>query len=192
VRPGGWGFATAFPGSARWDKAGENLLNGLENQSYRQIRANHQGVFAFRTLLEHLQWDIPENWRHRHPEARGMLYPYALVETTVTVLRLAACLWQEHLHHADVHVLLRLARTRNWLLPPHGPRAVGYQLLEGWHAAEKDTIACGLHRLPAESFTGDQDSLALDLLADLYAEFDYTRESIPCFDLDKQKFHAPC
>lgn len=118
ARPDGWTFVTAFPGSGQWFKAKKLLVNGIEDIGYRRIRVDHHGVFAFRTLLEHLQWDIPERWRKQRPEAPGMIYPHAIIDATVSVLRLAARLWREHLHNADLHALLRLTGTSGWLLPP--------------------------------------------------------------------------
>lgn len=191
ARPDGWSFVTAFPGTGKWARGGKELASGYDEQGYRQIRANHAGLFAFRTLLEHLQWDIPENWRRQRPDAAGMLYPYALVETTVSLLRLAAELWKEHLHDADLHAHLQMTHTKGWLLPHCGPHNLAYLHLDHWHKIDANTITSGPHRMPAESFRERADAFAHALLTDVYAEFDYDPKHIPCFDPATGSFQPP-
>ena len=189
--PQGWTFVTAFGGSAKWARGGRELRSGDPESGYREIRADHTGVFAFRTLLHHLQWDVPENWRGHHPDAPGMLYPYALVDSTVSVLRLAAKLWEEHLHDADLHASLRLTHTKGWLLPPYRPNTIGYHMVESWHATREEEITSGPHRMAAEAFAERPDALAFQLLTDVYAEFDYWPKHIPCFDPATGRWQAP-
>ena len=191
ARPDGWTFATAFQGNAAWGKGGRILRSGDPEQGYRQIRATHDGRLAFRTLLDHLQWNLPEDWQRQRPAAPGMLYPQALVESTVAVLRLATELWKDHLHDADLHASLRLSHTKGWLLPPYGPTAVQYLHVEYWHATEEESIASGPHRMEAESIAERPDALAKILLTDVYAEFEYWPENIPGFDPATGKGEAP-
>ncbi len=190
IRPDGWSFATARPGNACWRRNKRLLESGLQKQVYRWLRVDQKGLLAFRTLLEHLQWDVPQGWRKSLPKARGMLYPYALVETTVSVLRLAARLWEPHLQDARVHAMLQLAGTRRWYLPPFGPYAPGYFHMDRWKHTEEDSISCGPYAVAARAFLENADRLAFELLADLYDEFGYPPFVIPCFN-DAGRFTPP-
>jgi len=188
ARPQGWTFQTSFPGSAKWRGGKSILQSGDKDRSYRQMRVEDEGVLAYGGRLEHLQWDNPERWQAEHPQAPGMIYPLTLVESVVSVLRLARELWTPHLADADVHAQMLLTGTKGWLLPPYRPGTVGYLFVKDWHAQETEEVESSPQRIPGSSFAENPDALAWDLLVDLYQGFDYEPECIPWFDVKEKRF----
>lgn len=188
ARAHGWTFQTAFPGSAKWRRGRELLLSGNEELGYRQIRAEATGVLAFRTLLEHLQWDEPSKWSSKHPDAPGMIYPYALVESVVSIVRLGHEIWSSQLPETEIHARLLLTGAKGWLLPPDRPGTVAYLFAEEWHSFPKDELDPLAQRTAGHSFADNPDALAWDLLVQLYQEFDYEPECIPWFDAKERRF----
>ncbi|MFQ5749721.1 MAG: helix-turn-helix domain-containing protein [Planctomycetota bacterium] len=191
VRPNGWSFVTGLGGNAVLKRNRRLLLSGNSENGYRELRADGRGRLAFRTRLEHLQWGGLESVKKSFPRAQGVLYRDALIETTVSALRLAGRLWQERPPESEIKTVVRLEGIRNWFLPPGRPRTITFGHPNAWRPAEQDEIVAGPHRFEAESFLRNPDEAAWTLIADIYAEFDVEEEIIPCFSDPPRRFVPP-
>lgn len=190
ARTNGWSFHAPHGRTPRWKEPGKILIGGDEEYEYRQFYADHRGRLFFRTRLEHLQWNLPEAFLSGPGKQGGAIYPYALAEMTVSVMRFAQRLWAEQPPESDVYAAMLLTGTKDWHLPPCGPDKLAYRRIELWSRTSEPELLAGPHRLPAASFQANPDALAFELLAGIYDRFDYSSDRIPWFDQSSLRFTA--
>jgi hypothetical protein len=140
------------------------------------------GEIAFRVSLERLA--------HR---AAGELYPYALVEFPVSVMRLAATLRRTFGGDPSGDVLadVALIGARGMRIPPGSPRSIAYGIET--RVIEEDSIRPEPHRESVASLLESPDAFAWRALTALYFSLGLLPDRMPLdvYDERHRKIHFP-
>ncbi len=144
------------------------LRHGDGDDSYVQVKRN--GAIEFRATLDRLHWKRPE------PE----IWPYALIEFPVSLMRLAAKL-VESKGPEVTHVLVDFAfiGMRGRTLRPGSPRypAIGTRKPEAF--ADDDLVPDKPFRFDRDELINAPDRCGLRLVTRIYEGFGFDADAIP-------------
>lgn len=123
------------------------------------------------------------------PDAK-VLWPYAIVEGTVTFLRLLRSLAPPR-SNAAVDVELGLWRPEGWRLVPHAPGSFAWEIhgTERWQPPCDRSLAVKLPRVTCRELVNTPlDPRARALLTAYYEELGYAPTDVPFWDEKRQEF----
>ncbi len=199
-RPTGWTFVNLRDSV---QTAQGHLRQGSNEGSL--IRVHRDGWIDFRTPLDWLRYVDPF-------DETPLIYPYAILERTVSVFRLArtlysnlqlrvptsvdhrtavkrASLLKHRLDRFEVAAEIALIGARGWRLRPYSPKAVGYRFKE--YESEFCSQDLLLERplvFRAAEVLDNPDRCALRLLIPVYESFGFSEDKIPS-EFDRASGH---
>jgi len=152
---------------------------GFENEriDFHHMKLVKNGHLEFWTEVDRsFCWQQDAAEMKLHPR----LYPYAVVEHPVSFVRLYHFLAEFLGFDCDVILQLQFVNIKGAILFPHRPGTTRFDFpLEPVKSLERNRLVFQPKKF-AKDF--DPDPAALELIKDLYYEFDYGREHIPFFD----------
>jgi hypothetical protein len=196
-RPHGWVFPmqTAFgDGEASWKKPGMQLTSGIPSSAYRLMFISNEGWACFSMGLDNLQWGVPNDFPNTHPGAKGLINPLPFLEYTTSAIHLLPHIWPDYANSSNTKLqfTFMLNGIRGWFLPPYAQEKLGYHHpLNPWKQF-LDAKDLGIQKSAwASSLNSNPDSIAYELIEDVYREFGHNPKVIPYFKGDPPVFSPP-
>ena len=176
-------------------KRGYVLSSGSRSELYRSAQLDLRGALAFATRLDVLLGDrVPGCPRP------NTIHPLSLIETIVSCLRLFGTLIESTGSRGTVVSALDLLGIYEHNLPPYRHGTYGFSFDANWQAPYAETSLSEIVRASseAESFAGNPDRMAHELITWIYEEFGYdsralgaSGEGVPYWDPERERFAFP-
>jgi hypothetical protein len=185
-RPSGWSFANPYvEPTRRTDGSVRNAWppEPVESEDWWSVDVRANGAIVYEAGLERLSAHGARG-RTRSDDSPPELWPLALAELPVSVLRLAATLYDGSLRDEDrVLADLSLFGLRGWKLRPGSPRFLGpgvvWDFSEGVVFEERDLLLQQPLVFTWREVRETPDRCGFRLMQALYREFGYGDEALP-------------
>ncbi|HEX9574017.1 MAG TPA: ATP-binding protein [Myxococcales bacterium] len=174
-RPLGWNF------TSNYSQPKPTLPNGWrfgESGKVQWLTIHENGGIEFSAVLERLHW-------RGEPDE---LWPFALIELPVSIVRLARTLYANHATRPlepETKILLAMGvfQIGEWRLAPFSPASIGYQMARPKKFVEISQQPHFFTDPPIEvtwqELHASPDRSAYPLIRQLYRAFEYDEEQIP-------------
>lgn len=156
----------------------EGLESSLDPEDQRLVLlSNGYLEFSLPARSEFFQWKQSEEEAQKHP----WLYPYAVCELPVNFVRWAKAVYEVAQFQGMVAFWMGCYGIRGFVLRPYDPESRGF--LMSWPETATPFERRDFKGAPVSvSVPFDPDTVAFQLVGQLYNAFGLTREHIPCFD----------
>jgi hypothetical protein len=189
------------PAASNNRAAGWNAITPYREPALSADRLQQNGMTLWSNAWLELQFPIENlNWKGEENE----IYPFAFIEYTVSMFRLAGVVYQDELEpegaltrQAQILADLGLFRVSSWQLRPHSPRSIGYlrsgfdnevvadaPLRRPGHPEVEDVLLHQPHPFYAHELIDEPDRCAFRIVREIYQAFGYTEDKIPA-ELDR-------
>ncbi len=183
ARESGWTWHSRYakPGSNRGSiRAGQG--------DYRMLEVSPVGRVQFFTALEHLVWkeNADATGVEFEQPLKGQLYPYAVVETVASLMRVIRAVFDELdlPERLTVGLVLSIERGAGWVMCRKPPDRWFFEGLirEEWFQVPENPTRTSVHLQTVERVRSDPDAISHALLLELLESDGETQRSLPWFE----------